>query len=111
MDRGGELAGVGIAAQDDERVRGLVAEQEPAAGGVEGEETGVLAAVGGVLFEVERAGFAVDGEDGDGVAGDAVGDVEEAAVGGDLDLAGEGGVWGEVWFKGGDEGALRRGGW
>ena len=75
-----ELTGGRVHAEDDGVVAGLVGDDDPATGRVEGETARGLAAGGNMLHEAQAAGLFVDRENHEAVVA-AVGRVEEFAVG------------------------------
>ena len=89
VDGIGELAGALVASEDGDAVRVLEADEEEAAGGIEGDVARSLAAVWRELRKDEGAGVGVDVEFRDGLVA-AIAGVDEATVGRGEDLRAEG---------------------
>ena len=83
----GEFSSRGVAAEDGDGRRVLIAAEKPLRGGVEGEVARRLATAGDALDEVELAVFGSDGEDDERVFA-AVAGVEKEPIRGDGELSG-----------------------
>ena len=99
----GEFSGCGVAAEDGDGGRVLIAAEKPLGGGVEGEVARGLASAGDALDEVELAVFGSDGEDDERVFA-AIAGVEEEAVRRDGEFGGGVFVGGKVGRDGLDRG-------